>query len=204
MVLHDIIHLNIWGNHKVHWFVNKCQLLINAHFSFSHKYLEMLDESFMWKSISTELLDGYLFSCIFSSLSMCNFLTFEQTGFPFICQHRHSPKIFLFSNLLYSLSPWVVLTDSKCFEKHGTHPPSDWTLNYFKTVLFCFSFSSWNYIGSPAIYIRFETNPPVSHNQCRISIPKDLPGLICDNTQRSHKGENALTFQIVKGECFIL
>lgn len=159
----------------------------------------------MWKSISTELLDGYLFSCIFSSLSMCNFLTFEQIGFAFIHQHRHPPQIFLFSNLLYSLSPRVALTDSKCFERHGTHLPSDWTLNYYKTVLFCFVlFSSWNYIGSLGIYILFETNPPVSRNQCRISIPKDLPGLICDNTQKSRKGENVLTFQIVKGECFIL
>ena len=76
------------------------------------------------------------------------------------------------------------------------------TVRLYCFVLFCFS--SWNYIGSLGIDILFETNPPVSQNQCRISIPKDLPGLICDNTQRSHKGENVLTFQIVKGECFIL
>ena len=61
---------------------------------------------------------------------------------------------------------------------------------------FFFFFPSWNYIGSHGIHILFETNPSVSHNQCWISIHNDLPGIICDNTQRSLKGENVLTFQM--------
>ena len=114
--------------------VNQCTFIFFSQISWDVKWVLYVKEHLYritwWVS----------FSCIFSSLSMCNFLTFEQIGFPFIHQHRHPPQIFLFSNLLYSLSPRVALTDSKCFEKHGTHLTSDWTLNYNKTVLFCLVF----------------------------------------------------------------
>lgn len=67
-----------------------------------------------------------------------------------------------------------------------------------------FFFFILNYIGSHGIHILFENNPlqfPIISAESLSPLTYQGSSVII---QRSHKGENVLTLQIVKGECFIL